>query len=53
VDNFAAMMKSALDGLVGSGLLWDDDQITLRPPTMVVDRDDPFGSVKVTVKEIK
>lgn len=40
-DNLVALLKYPIDGLVVSGLLVDDDQITLKPVQRLIDKDNP------------
>ena len=38
-DNFDAMTKAVSDGMVDSGLLLDDDQITWMPTEFIIDKE--------------
>lgn len=48
--NHLAMLKAAYDGIVQSGLLFDDDSTHLvtLPPTFLVDRENPRVELLVT-----
>ena len=45
-DNLIAMLKPAIDGLVVGGVLVDDDQITYRPPAVIIDN---FSGLELVV----
>ena len=52
-DNYTAMLKPAKDGLVDSGLLFDDDSkhLTTLPVTFRIDRECPRVELTVTRKD--
>lgn len=47
-DNFGAMSKYAIDGLVAGGLLVDDDKITLLPIKFEIDKKSPRLELEVS-----
>jgi len=49
LQNLAHMLEPAWDGFVDVGLLEDDDQLYVAPPSIVIDRDDPFGGVRIEI----
>lgn len=47
-DNLIASMKSAIDGIVKSGILADDDQLKLRGVDKLIDKDKPRVELIIT-----
>lgn len=47
-DNLVALLKYPIDALVISGLLVDDDKVTLKPVIQYIDKDSPRLELLVT-----
>lgn len=47
-DNLISSEKNSIDGVVDSGFLADDDQITHLPPRKLIDRQNPRIEIHIT-----
>lgn len=52
-DGLLASLKSAIDGIVDSGLLVDDDRVTYTVLPAVKDREKGLEGVTITIQELR